>query len=149
VEDVASTGRIQLKVTRRPSRLARRARPAARPVGGRTTDDGRLADAIKGALREVTDDMRLTGLWIAAYGLVVAAAAASTERRYTPAEVWNRARGWVERRRQTTWGTILLGVLGLFISLVFIQEPLGQPELPTRAAGRLFPKVPHVASRAA
>src|SRR2546423_844780 len=79
-------------------------------------------------------DLRLTGLWIAAYGLVVAAAAASTEHRYTPAEVWNRARGWVERRRQTTWGTILLGVLGLFISIVFIQEPLGNFELLIRAA---------------
>jgi hypothetical protein len=101
---------------------------------GRQIDDAQLADAIKGALSEVTDDLRLTGLWIAAYGLVVAAAAASTERRYTPAEVWNRARGWVERRRQTTSGTILLGVLGLFISLVFIQEPLGNLELLIRAA---------------
>ena len=43
-------------------------------------------------------------------------------------------RGWVERRRQTTGGTILLGVLGLFISLVFIQEPLGNLELLIRAA---------------
>jgi hypothetical protein len=101
---------------------------------GRQIEDAQLADAIKGALGEVTDDLRLTGLWIAAYGLVVAAAAASTERRYTPAEVWNRARGWVERRRQTTRGTILLGVLGLFISIVFIQEPLGNFELLIRAA---------------
>ncbi len=101
---------------------------------GRQIEDAQLADAIKGALGEVTDDLRLTGLWVAAYGLVVAAAAASTERRYTPAEVWNRARGWVERRRQTTWGTILLGAIGLFISLVFIQEPLGNLELLVRAA---------------
>jgi hypothetical protein len=101
---------------------------------GRQIEDAQLADAIKGALGEVTDDLRLTGLWIAAYGLVVAAAAASTERRYTPAEVWNRTRGWVERRRQTTWGTILLGVLGLLISIVFIQEPLGNLELLIRAA---------------
>ena len=42
--------------------------------------------------------------------------------------------GWVERRRQTTWGTILLGVLGIFISIVFIQEPLGNFELLIRAA---------------
>jgi hypothetical protein len=101
---------------------------------GRQIEDAQLSDAIKGALGEVTDDLRLTGLWIAAYGLVVAAAAASTERRYTPAEVWNRVRGWVERRRQSTWGTILLGVLGLFISIVFIQEPLGNFELLIRAA---------------
>ena len=101
---------------------------------GREIEDAQLADAIKGALGEATNDLRLTGLWIAAYGLVVAAAAASTERRYTPAEVWNRTRGWVERRRQTTWGTILLGVLGLFISIVFIQEPLGNLELLVRAA---------------
>ena len=101
---------------------------------GRQIEDAQLADAIKGALGEATDDLRLTGLWIAAYGLVVAAAAASTERRYTPAEVWNRARGWIGRRRQTTWGTILLGVLGLLISIVFIQEPLGNFELLIRAA---------------
>jgi hypothetical protein len=101
---------------------------------GRQIEDAQLADAIKGALGEVTDDLRLTGLWIAAYGLVVAAAAASTERRYTPAEVWNRARGWIGRRQQTTWGTILLGVLGILISIVFIQEPLGNLELLIRAA---------------
>ncbi len=107
---------------------------------GRQIEDAQLADAIKGALGEVTDDLRLTGLWIAAYGLVVAAAAASTERRYTPAEVWNRARGWIGRRRQTTWGTILLGVLGIVISIVFIQEPLGQLRATDpggRAVGRL------------
>jgi hypothetical protein len=101
---------------------------------GRQIDDGQLGDAIKGALGEVTDDLRLSGLWIAAYGLVVAAAAARSDRRYTPAHVWNRARGWVERRRRTTKGTILLGVLGLFISLVFIQEPLSNFELLIRAA---------------
>jgi hypothetical protein len=101
---------------------------------GRQINDPQLGDAIKGAMGEVTNDLRLTGLWIAAYGLIVAAAATSSERRYTPAEVWNRTRGWVERRRQTTWGTVLLGVLGLVISLLFIQEPLGNFELLIRAA---------------
>ena len=43
-------------------------------------------------------------------------------------------RGWVERRRQTTWGTILLGFLGIIISVLFIQEPLGNFELLIRAA---------------
>src|SRR5256714_4259202 len=101
---------------------------------GRQIDDPRLAGAIKGALGEVTDDLRLTGLWIAAYGLVIAAAATSSERRYTPAVVWNRVRGWVERRRQTTMGTILLGGLGLVVSIAFIQDPLGDLELVIRAA---------------
>lgn len=101
---------------------------------GQQISDGQLADAIKGALTEVTSDLRLIGLWIAAYGLIVAAAATSSERRYTPVEVWNRTRGWVERRRQTTWGTILLGVLGIVISVWFIQEPLGNFELLIRAA---------------
>lgn len=103
-------------------------------VIGQQISDGELADAIKGALTEITSDLRLIGLWIAAYGLIVAAAAASSERRYTPAEVWRRARGWVDRRRQTTWGTILLGVLGILVSIVFIQEPLGNFELLIRAA---------------
>src|SRR5437763_5837023 len=53
----------------------------------RQISDPPLASAIKGALGEVTSDLRLIGLWIAAYGLVVAAAATSSERRYTPAEV--------------------------------------------------------------
>jgi hypothetical protein len=101
---------------------------------GREIEDAELADAIKGALGQVTSDLRLTGVWIAAYGLVIAAAVASAERRYTPVVVWNRTRGWVERRRQTTAGTVLLGVLGLFISIVFIQEPLGNLELLIRAA---------------
>ena len=100
---------------------------------GRQISDPELAGAFKGALSEVTDDLRLTGLWIAAYGLIVAAAAATTERRFTPADAWRRARGWVERRRQTTMGTVLLGVLGIFISLVFIQEPVGNFELLIRA----------------
>jgi hypothetical protein len=100
----------------------------------RQISNGELADAIKGALSEVTSDLRLIGLWVAAYGLIVAAAATSSERRYTPAVVWARARGWVERRRQTTWGTILLGVVGIILSIWFIQEPLGNLELLIRAA---------------
>src|SRR5436190_982697 len=101
---------------------------------GQQISDPQLANAIKGALGEVTSDLRLIGLWIAAYGFVVAAAATSSERRYTPVEVWNRTRGWIDRRRQTTMGTILLGVIGLFISIIFIQEPLGNLELLIRAA---------------
>jgi hypothetical protein len=100
---------------------------------GRQIDDPSLSSAIKGALGEVTSDLRITGLWIAAYGLVVAAAATTSERRYTPAEVRSRVRGWVERRRQTTLGTILLGALGLSISFIFIQDPLGSLELVIRA----------------
>src|SRR6266542_3098910 len=61
---------------------------------GRQIEDARLADAIKGALGEATDDLR----------------------------------------RRTTMGTVLLGVLGLFVSVVFIQEPLGNFELLIRAA---------------
>jgi hypothetical protein len=96
---------------------------------GREIEDADLAAALKGALGEVTSDLRLSGFWIAAYGLVIAAAAVSGERRYTPAEVWTRARGWVQRRRKTRAGTVLLGVLGLVISIVFVQEPLGNLEL--------------------
>lgn len=101
---------------------------------GRQIDDSELANAMTGALGEVTDDLRLTGLWIAAYGIVLAAAAAPSGVRYTPAEVWRRARGWVERRRSTTWGTVLLAVIALFISVIFIQEPTGNFELLIRAA---------------
>jgi len=101
---------------------------------GRQIDDSRLSSAMTGALGEVTDDLRLTGLWIAAYGVVLAAAAAPSGTRYTPAEVWRRVRGWAERRRATTWGTILLAVIALFISIIFIQDPLGNFALLIRVA---------------
>jgi hypothetical protein len=45
---------------------------------GRQIEEPGLADAITGALGAVTDHLRLTGLWIAAYGIVIAPAGGST-----------------------------------------------------------------------
>lgn len=102
---------------------------------GRQIDDSELAAAIDGALSRVTDDLRLTALWIAAYGVVIAAAATDSARRYTPAEIWRRTRGWIERRRRTTWGTIALTALALLVSVLLIQQPSGNVDLIAQIVG--------------
>jgi hypothetical protein len=95
----------------------------------RRISDPQLSSAVSGALQRGTDDLRVQGLWIAGYGVVIAAAARGGTTRYTPGVVFRRVRGWVERRRRTTGGTVLVGVLALFIGLIFVQEPLGNLEL--------------------
>lgn len=107
----------------------------ARWVVGRQIDDPQLSGAIDNALSRVTDDLRQTGLWVAVYGIVIAAAAADTAQRYTPAEVWRRVGGWFERRRRTTAGTILVAALGLLASVLLIQDPGGNLEIIVRVVG--------------
>ena len=63
------------------------------------------------------------------YGIVIAAAATDTGQRFTPPAVWHAVRRWFGRRRETTWGTVLLAAIGLFLSVVFVQEPLGNLEV--------------------
>ena len=101
---------------------------AARWFVGRQITDAELSGAIDNALGRVTDDLRATGLWVAVYGIIVAAAATDTGQRFTPPAVWHAVRGWFGRRRETTWGTVLLAVIGLFLSVVFVQDPLGNLE---------------------
>src|SRR5262245_2860190 len=96
---------------------------------GQRIDDPSLGEAIDGALGRGTQDLRTIGLWIAGYGVVMGAAATPSGRSYTPAEVRRRVWAWVERRRRSTKGTVLIGVLALFIGLIFVQEPLGNFEL--------------------
>jgi hypothetical protein len=95
----------------------------------RRFSDPQLADAVSGALQRGTDDLRVQGFWIAGYGVVIAAAARGGTTRFTPRVVYERVRGWVERRRRTTGGTVLVSVLALLIGLIFVQEPLGNLEL--------------------
>jgi len=102
---------------------------------GRTISDSSLRNAVDGAVAHATQDLHTAGLWLAAYGVVIAAAASSTGRSYTPIEVGRRVRGWVERRRANTWGTVLIGVLAILIGIVFVQEPLGNLELLIILAG--------------
>jgi hypothetical protein len=90
--------------------------------------DPDISNAVSAAISEGTADLRAVGFWIAAYGLIVVAAVRSTVR-YTPKVVYDKLAAWIERRRRTTGGTVLLGLLALFIGLVFIQEPLGNLRL--------------------
>jgi hypothetical protein len=102
---------------------------------GRGISDSSLGEAIDGAVAHATDDLRISGLWLAGYGVVIAAAASASGRSYTPMEVGRRVRGWVERRRASTWGTVLIGVAAILIGIVFVQEPLGNLELLIIAGG--------------
>src|SRR5262249_30416839 len=100
---------------------------------GRVIQDGDLANAVQGALARGMADLNTAGLWIMGYGIVIAAAAGAIgggrTRQLTPSEVRRRFSAWMQRRRATTGGTVLLGLLGLFVGLIFIQEPLGNLEL--------------------
>jgi hypothetical protein len=106
----------------------------ARWLVGRQIGDAELSGAIENALGRVTDDLRTAGIWFAVYGIIVAAAATDTGQRFTPPAVWHAAQGWFRRRRETTWGTVLLAVIGLFLSVIFVQEPLGNLEAVIRLA---------------
>lgn len=100
----------------------------------RQVDGADLADAVGGAFTRGTADLRAVGLWIAGYGLV-AVAAATVGVRYTPAVVADRFRGWVDRRRATTFGTVVLGVLALLAGLFLVQDPSGNVRLVAVVAG--------------
>jgi hypothetical protein len=99
--------------------------PAVQWFAGRSVGDAQLADAVRSALGRAMADLQSIGLWIAAYGVVAAAAAASMGERYqrlTPRRAAEAIGRWVDRRRQTTWGTVLVGVLAIFIALLVSQE---------------------------
>ena len=70
----------------------------------RLVSDPGLADAIGAAVSSATEDLRVLGLWIPAYGVVIAAAASATV--HTPRRVWDRLRAWADRRRASTGGTV-------------------------------------------
>ena len=96
--------------------------------------DSQLSRAVGDAIWHGTADLRTIGLWIAGYGLIIAAAATSGES-YTPAVVARRVGGWIQRRRQSTRGTIALGLIALLAGLLLIQDPTGNLELIAMAAG--------------
>jgi hypothetical protein len=99
--------------------------PTAQWLVGRSVGDAQLAAAVRGALGRAMADLMSIGLWIAAYGVVAAAAAASMgegHQRLTPRRAADAIGHWVQRRRQTTWGTVLLGALAIFVALLVTQE---------------------------
>ena len=84
--------------------------PLAQLVAGSRISDGPLSRAVSAAVGNVLDDLGTMGLFVAAYGLLLAAATRRADAELpTPARVWARVSGWVDRRRQSTAGTILVG----------------------------------------
>ncbi|MGH9270513.1 MAG: hypothetical protein ACRDZ2_04505, partial [Ilumatobacteraceae bacterium] len=89
---------------------------------GNLYSDADLAAAVSGAISDVTLDLRTLALWTIGYGVVIAGAAAASDQLYTPATVGRRISTWLDHRRQTTAGTLLVGALGLVLGFVVIQN---------------------------
>jgi hypothetical protein len=91
---------------------------------GRVISDQALAAAVRGAVSHGMADLSSVGLWTAAYGVIIAAAArAEGDRRLTPAGVASSVSAWAERRRTTTGGTVALGAAAIVAGLVLIASP--------------------------
>jgi hypothetical protein len=89
--------------------------PIAQVVAGSRISDGPLSRAVVAGLGDVLADLRTMGLWVAVYGFLVAAASRGGHRPLpTPARAWVRLRAWIDRRRTSTRGTVLVGVGALF-----------------------------------
>ena len=89
---------------------------------GTRFSDPELSAAVSGGISDMTVDLRTLALWTVAYGVVIAGAAAAADRLYTPAVVARRIGRWLDDRRQTSRGTLLVGLLGLLLGLVIIQN---------------------------
>ena len=92
---------------------------------------------MQGALARAAD-LNTAAFWIMGYGIVTRGGdrrAGWNRRSSTPSVVRSRFSGWIERRRATTGGTVLLGVLGLVVGLLFIQNPQGNFEVLVVAGG--------------
>jgi hypothetical protein len=100
--------------------------PLAQWVIGRSISDGQLSTAVQAAIGRATADLLSIGSWIAAYGVVAAAAAASMGERHqrlTPKRVGDMVGGWVERRRASSGGTILVAAIAIFAALLLSGSP--------------------------
>ena len=108
-------------------------------VGGwyaeRQISDSGLAGAVRGAIGDMTVDLRTMALWTIAYGVIVAGAAATAERRYRFGDVVTRGRAWLDRRRQTTGGTVLVAVGAVFVGFLVLYNPLRSAEVLAVAVG--------------
>ena len=89
---------------------------------GTRFSDPELSAAVSGGISDMTVDLRTLALWTVAYGVVIAGAAAAADRLYTPAVVARRIGRWLDDRRQTSRGTLLVGLLGLLLGLLIIQN---------------------------
>jgi len=100
--------------------------PLAQWFVGRSITDGQLATAVEAAVGRAMADLLSIGSWVAAYGVVAAAAAASMGERHqrlTPTRVADAAKRWVERRRASTGGTVVVAVLAIGAALLLSGSP--------------------------
>ncbi len=89
---------------------------------GRPISDAALAAAVRDGVGRWMGDLRAIGLWMAAYGLVLAASAAAVGgRNFSPARVAARLGTWSEGRRSTPAGTAEVGALAVLIGFVLIR----------------------------
>jgi hypothetical protein len=98
----------------------------AQAAVGRFVDDPELESALSATVARTTADLFSVGMWTAGYGVVIAGAAAAMgedARRFTPADAARWGRGWVERRRRTTGGTVVLGATAFVAGLVLLSDP--------------------------
>jgi hypothetical protein len=97
--------------------------PIAQWTAASRVSDGPLSRAVSAGLGEVMADLRTLGFWVAAYGLLLVAAARNNDApRPTPVRVWHRFRAWCDRRRATTGGTIVLGLGALVLGISVVTS---------------------------
>ena len=100
--------------------------PTTQFVASSRVADAQLARAVSAAVGRVMADLSTLGLWVAAYGLLLAAALRSNQRpRPTPVSVWARFRAWVDRRQTSTGGKVVLG-LGALVLGAYVAGNAGQ-----------------------
>src|SRR4029077_9983973 len=68
-------------------------------------------------------DLLTIALWTIAYGAVLAGAAATADHAYTPAVARARAVAWLERRRGTKGGALLVGIFAIAAGFVVLLNP--------------------------
>ncbi len=110
--------------------------PLAQAVAGWRITDGSLSGAVSAGLGNVMADLRTMGLWIAAYGLILAAASRRGDLPLpTPARVWPRVKDWIDRRRASTGGTILVGISAFAVGAFVVGNASGFAVLAVIVAG--------------
>ncbi|HEY6530837.1 MAG TPA: hypothetical protein VIY72_00940 [Acidimicrobiales bacterium] len=98
--------------------------PVSQGVVGSRISDGPLSSAVSAGLGNVMADLRTMGLWVAAYGFLLAAATrAGNKPLPTPDRAWARFHAWVDRRRETTGGTVLVGAGALLGGIYVVTGP--------------------------
>jgi hypothetical protein len=97
--------------------------------------DDDLGRAVRGAIANMTVDLRTMALWTIVYGVVIAGAAATAERRYRVGDVVERSRGWLDRRRRTMAGTILVAAGAVIVGFLVLYNPLTAAEVVAVAIG--------------